>query len=162
MSGRYLQLWEREEIAIGLALELPCRQIAARLAPGRSASTVSREVRRNSVRGRYRAHLAQRDAEERARRPKPAKLAVNGELRERVQRKLKRNWSPEQVSAHLRRRFPGRPEMQVSHETIYQAIYVQGRGALRRELAAHLRTGRALRKPPAQGRRAARAGSRAW
>ena len=162
VSGRYLQLWEREEIAIGLALELPCRQIAARLAPGRSASTVSREVRRNSVRGVYRAHLAQRDAEERARRPKPAKLAVNGELRERVQRKLKRNWSPEQVSAHLRRRFPGRPEMQVSHETIYQAIYVQGRGALRRELAAHLRTGRALRKPRRRGRRAARAGSRAW
>ena len=69
VSGRYLRAWEREEIAIGLALELPCRQIAARLAPGRSASTVSREVRRNSVRGVYRAHLAQRDAEERSRRP---------------------------------------------------------------------------------------------
>jgi IS30 family transposase len=108
---------------------------------------VSREIERNSVRGRYRAHLAQRDAEERARRPKAAKLAVNGELREWVQSKLKLNWSPEQVSVRLKAEFPGRPEMRVSHEAIYQSIYVQGRGALRRDLAARLRTGRALRKP---------------
>jgi IS30 family transposase len=147
VSGRYLQAWEREEIAVGLALRLSCREIAARLAPGRSASTVSREVRRNGVRGRYRAHLAQRDAEERARRPKPAKLAACGELREWVQKKLKKNWSPEQVSVRLKAAFPGRAEMRVSHETIYQSLYVQGRGALRRDLAVHLRTGRALRKP---------------
>ena len=147
VSGRYLQLWEREEIAVGLALKLPYREIAARLAPGRSASTVSREIRRNSVRGAYRAHLAQRNAEERTRRPKPAKLAVNGELREWVQKKLKGNWSPEQVSVRLKAAFPGRAEMRVSHETIYQSLYVQGRGALRRDLAVHLRTGRALRKP---------------
>jgi transposase, IS30 family len=147
VSGRFLQAWEREEISVGLAQKLPCRQIAARLAPGRSASTVSREVRRNSVRGVYRAHLAQRDAEERARRPKPAKLAVNAELREWVQHKLDKRWSPAQVSARLKAEFPGRPEMRVSHETIYQSIYVQGRGALRRELAARLRTGRALRRP---------------
>jgi IS30 family transposase len=108
-------------------------------------------VRRNSVRGRYRGHLAQRNAGERARRPKPAKLAVNGELREWVQGKLEKNWSPEQVSAALKRQFPGRPEMRVSPETIYQSIYVQGRGALRRELAAHLRTGRALRRPRREG-----------
>jgi IS30 family transposase len=147
VSGRYLQAREREEISVGLARGLSCREIAARLAPGRSASTVSREVARNSVRGVYRAHLAQRNAEERARRPKAARLAVNGELRERVQGKLERNWSPEQVSAALRREFPGRAEMRVSPETIYQSIYVQGRGALRRELAASLRTGRALRRP---------------
>jgi IS30 family transposase len=147
VSGRYLQLWEREEIAVGLALGLSSRQIAARLAPGRSASTVGREVARNSVRGKYRAHLAQRNAEDRARRPKPARLAVNGELREWVQEKLKKNWSPEQVSVRLKAAFPGRVEMRVSHETIYQSLYVQGRGALRRDLAVHLRTGRALRKP---------------
>jgi transposase, IS30 family len=147
VSGRFLQAWEREEIAVGLALGLPYRQIAARLAAGRSASTVSREVRRNSVRGTYRGHLAQRNAEERSRRPKPAKLAVNEELRRWVGGKLKKNWSPEQVSAALKRQFPGRPEMRVSPETIYQSIYVQGRGALRRELARHLRTGRAVRQP---------------
>ena len=85
-SGRFLARWEREEIAVGLAQGLPYRQIAARLGPGRSASTVCREVRRNSVGGVYRAHLAEREALERARRPKPAKLAVNAELREWVQR----------------------------------------------------------------------------
>jgi IS30 family transposase len=147
VSGRFLQAWEREEIAVGLAEKLPLGQIAARLAPGRSASTVSREVRRNSVRGVYRAHLAQRSAEERSRRPKAAKLAAGGELREWVGGKLELNWSPEQVSAALKAEFPGRPEMRVSAETIYQSIYVQGRGALRKDLAARLRTGRALRRP---------------
>jgi transposase, IS30 family len=145
--GRFLSLAEREEIALGLAAGLGPREIGRRL--GRAASTVSREVARNSTRGRYRyrAVAAQVRAEERARRPKPAKLAVNGELRARVQGKLEGKWSPEQVSAWLRREFPDRPEMRVSHETIYQALYVQGRGALRRELAACLRTGRALRSP---------------
>jgi IS30 family transposase len=95
----------------------------------------------------YRAHLAAREAQQRARRPKPAKLAVDGELREWVQGKLKRNWSPEEVSARLKREFPDRAEMRVAPETICQSLYVQGRGALRRELAAHLRTGRPLRKP---------------
>ena len=147
VSGRFLRGWEREEIAVGLAQGLSCRQIAARLAPGRSASTVSREVRRNSVRGVYRAHLAAREAQQRAGRPKPAKLAVNGELREWVQGKLEANWSPEEISARLRLEFPDRPEMRVSHETVYQSIYVQGRGALRRELAAHLRGGRDMRRP---------------
>jgi len=82
-----------------------------------------------------------------AARPKTAKLAGNGELRAWVQGKLEANWSPEQISAMLVAEFGGRPEMRVSHETIYQALYVQGRGALRRELARHLRTGRALRRP---------------
>src|SRR5512146_1236610 len=87
-SGRFLARWEREEIAVGLAAGLSCRQIAARLAPGRSASTVSREVARNSVRGAYRAHLAEREARARAPRPKQAKLAAGGELREWVEGKL--------------------------------------------------------------------------
>jgi IS30 family transposase len=91
--------------------------------------------------------LAQARAEERARRPKAAKLAGNDELRGWVQAKLLKRWSPEQISAVLKAEFPGRAEMRVSHETIYQSLYVQGRGALRRELAASLRTGRALRKP---------------
>jgi transposase, IS30 family len=146
VSGRYLSLDEREEIAAGVAAGEPQKVIAARL--GRHRSTVSREVRRNGgYRGRYRALAAQARAEVRARRPKRAKLAADAVLRERVQGMLEERWSPEQISAMLKRRFPGQPEMHVSHETIYQAIYVQGRGALRRELAACLRTGRALRRP---------------
>ena len=147
VSARYLARWEREEIAVGLAQQLRYWQIAARLAPGRNASTVSREVRRNSVRGVYRAHLAERQARARARRPKPAKLAACGELREWVQQKLTKKWSPEEISHRLKLEFPDRAEMRVSAETIYQSLYVQGRGALRRELTRHLRTGRSLRRP---------------
>jgi transposase, IS30 family len=145
VSGRYLSVAEREEIAVGLAAGQPVRQIAARL--GRAPSTVSREVRRNGMRGRYRALAAQAQAQFRARRPKAARLAGNARLRAWVQDRLAERWSPEQISVMAEREFPGDPEMRVSHETIYQAIYVQGRGALRRELAACLRTGRALRKP---------------
>jgi IS30 family transposase len=146
-SGRFLARWEREEIAVGLAAGLSLRVIAARLGPGRSASTVCREVARNSVRGVYRAHLAERGALARGRRPKPAKLAANGELREWVEGKLAQDWSPEQVSRRLAADFPGRAEMRVSAETIYQSLFVAGRGALRRELTAHLRTGRDVRRP---------------
>jgi IS30 family transposase len=145
-SGRCLSVGEREEIAVGLAAGDSQQEIAERL--GRSPSTISREVRRNSRgRGSYRALAAQGHAQQRAARPKTAKLAGNGELRGLVAGRLKQKWSPEQVSTWLRREFPDRPEMQVSHETIYQSIYVQGRGALRKELASCLRTGRALRKP---------------
>ena len=145
-GGRYLSVAEREEIAVGLAAGESLRSIAARL--GRAASTISREVARNSRgRGAYRALAAQGQAQHRAARPKTAKLAGNEELHGLVQARLKQKWSPEQVSTWLRRQFPDRPEMQVSHETIYQSIYVQGRGALRRELASCLRTGRALRRP---------------
>jgi transposase, IS30 family len=146
VSGRYLSLGEREEIAVGLAAGEPVRVIAARL--GRSPSTVSREVARNS-RGRrqYRAVAAQGQAQWRARRPKVAKLAADPVLRAWVQDKLELRWSPEQISVMLEAEFPSDPGMRVSHETIYQSIYVQGRGALRRELAVCLRTGRALRKP---------------
>jgi transposase, IS30 family len=146
VSGRYLSLAEREEIAVGLAARKGVRRIAREL--GRPVSTVSREVARNSsAAGSYRATAAQARAEARARRPKEAKLAGNEELRCWVQRHLQERWSPEQISRRLVIDFPGRAEMRVSPETIYQSIYVQGRGALRRELAACLRTGRALRKP---------------
>ena len=145
VSGRYLSLAEREEIAVGLARGDSYRVIGARI--GRPASTVSREVSRNGPPGPYRAVRAQALAELRGRRPKEAKLAGSGELRCWVQEHLQKRWSPEQISRRLVKEFPGRPEMRVSHETIYQSIYVQGRGALRRELAASLRTGRALRRP---------------
>ncbi|MGH3163896.1 MAG: IS30 family transposase [Streptosporangiaceae bacterium] len=145
-SGRYLSLAEREEIMAGLAAKKPVREIAREL--GRPASTVSREVRRNcSGGGAYRALAAQARAEVRARRPKTAKLAADVELHGWVQARLEQRWSPEQISARLAAEFPDRAEMRVSHETIYQSLYVQGRGALRRELAVCLRTGRAVRKP---------------
>jgi IS30 family transposase len=145
-TGRFLSLAEREEIAAGVAAKLALRQIARQL--GRSPSTISREIARNELaRGRYRAVAADRAAQVRRCRPKPARLAVNGELREMVQAGLTRKWSPEQISRMLRREFANRPEMHVSPETIYQSLYVQGRGALRRELATCLRTGRAIRRP---------------
>ena len=150
VSGRYLSLAEREEIAVGLAAGKSLREIAREL--GRPASTVSREIARNSsAAGSYRATAAQARAEARARRPKEAKLAGDDELRGWVQGKLESKWSPEEISARLKLEFPGRAEMRVSHETIYQSIYVQGRGALRRELAKSLRTGRALRRPRRTG-----------
>jgi IS30 family transposase len=158
LGERYLSLVEREEISRGLSAECSYREIAARL--GRQPSTISREVRNNGGRDGYRAYRAEAVARERARRPKVAKLAETGdragdragdnELREHVQTRLLREWSPEQISARLVGEFPDRPEMRVSHETIYQSLYVQGRGALRRELTACLRTGRALRKPRRQ------------
>jgi IS30 family transposase len=149
VSGQFLSFAEREEIAVGLAAELKPPEIARRL--GRDRSTVYREIGRNSdSRGEYRAVVAQARAEERAGRPKTAKLAGNERLRCWVQARLSERWSPEQVSLMLKREFPDEPEMRVSYETIYQSVYVQGRGALRRELAAGLRTGRALRRPRRQ------------
>jgi transposase, IS30 family len=145
-AGRYLSLWEREEIAVGLAEGLGLRAIAARL--GRDPSTISREVRRNGrPRGRpYRAVVAQLMAEARARRPKWRKLE-HTPLREQVQAWLAEKWSPEAIAARLRQEFPDDEAMQASHETIYRALYVQGRGQLRRELTRELRTGRAIRRP---------------
>jgi IS30 family transposase len=146
LGGRYLGVADREEIAVGLAAGDSLRVIAARI--GRPASTVCREVARNrTTKGQYRAVSAQAAAEYRARRPKTAKLAADPVLAQVVQDWLEAKRSPRQISRRLAIEFPGRPEMRVSHETIYQSIYVQGRGALRRELAACLRTGRALRRP---------------
>jgi IS30 family transposase len=185
-SGRYLSFAEREEIALLRAERRGVREIARRL--GRSPSTISRELRRNaSTRSggfEYRATAAQWHADRRARRPKPAKLVVNAELRAYVQdrlagfvqrpdgialdgpqvtwigrrhgrrtdRRWARSWSPEQIANRLRLDFPDDESMRVSHEAIYQSLYVQGRGALRRELTACLRTGRALRVPRARVR----------
>jgi transposase, IS30 family len=186
LSGRYLSFEEREEIAILRAHGHGIREIARRL--NRSPSTVSRELRRNAAtRGGqldYRATNAQWHADRRARRPKVAKLAANGRLRDYVQdrlagaiarpdgelmpgptvrfigrrhgrradRRWAKSWSPEQISNRLRVDFPDDESMRISHEAIYQALYVQGRGALKRELVACLRTGRALRVPRARTR----------
>jgi IS30 family transposase len=157
-SGRYLSFAEREEIALDRAAGLGVREIARRL--GRSPSTVSRELARGCLnrrpRGRYRASLAQARADARARRPKPAKLVLHPRLRNWVADKLEQlQWSPEQIARRLRLEFPDDESMRISPEAIYQSLYVQGRGALRRELAVCLRTGRALRKPRrrADGRR---------
>jgi IS30 family transposase len=106
-----------------------------------------RAHRRAWQRARYRASHAQAKAEDRARRPKPGKLALRPQLREQVQAWLELRWSPEQIARRLREVYPDQPEMWVSHETIYRALYVQGRGELRRELTRCLRTGRALRRP---------------
>jgi len=144
-SGRQLRMAEREEISRGLASGDSLRCIAARL--GRSPSTVCREVTRNAGRRRYRAQRAEEQAWVRSRRPKPAKLAVCAPLRVVVEGRLAVQWSPQQIARWLPTQFPDQEQMRVSHETIYQALYVQARGALRRELTRHLRTGRALRKP---------------
>ena len=181
LSGRYLSFVEREEIALLRAQKLGVREIARRV--GRSPSTISRELRRNagtrSGSLTYRASTAQWHADRRGRRPKPARLAVNAQLRRYVQdrlvgavkrpdgtavpgpmvawggrrhgrrqdRRWGQAWSPEQISNRLCVDFPDDESMRISHEAIYQSLYVQGRGALRRELTACLRTGRALRVP---------------
>lgn len=187
LSGRYLSLLEREEIALLWAQGHSMREIGRRL--GRSASTISRELRRNAAtRGgglEYRATTAQWHAERSARRPKPTKLAVNSALRTYVEERLagvvvapsgiripgptvawkgRRHgprqdrrwataWSPEQIARRLLIDFPEDMTMRISHEAIYQALFVQSRGAMRRELTACLRTGRALRVPRARVRR---------
>jgi IS30 family transposase len=145
---RNLSLDEREEISRGLAVGHSLRTIAARL--GRAPSTVSREVVRNGGIRHYRAFAADRRADRRARRPKAAKLAGCPRLRHLVEAKLERRWSPRQISRWLAVHHAEDPEMQVSHETIYLSLYVQGRGALRKELHQALRTGRALRRPKRQ------------
>jgi len=146
LKGRCLTFTEREEIALGRAASEPLRSIAARL--GRSPSTICRELARNQdpIRG-YRATTAHVLAYDRASRPKPAKLATNLVLRAKVEKDLEKKYSPEQITGRLRVEFPEDPEMRVSPETIYQSLYVQSRGALRRDLAVCLRTGRALRRP---------------
>jgi IS30 family transposase len=134
-----LSLPEREEISRGLAAGLSIRAIAEGL--NRSPSTVCREVNANGGRTRYRALQADRGAQERALRPKQARLAQCRRLRKTVERKLEALWSPQQISAWLAETHPDDPEMQVSHETIYQSLFVQSRRALKRELHSCLRTG---------------------
>ena len=187
LSGRYLSLAEREEIALLRVQSYSMQEIARQL--GRAASTISRELRRNAATRsgglEYRATTAQWHAERSARRPKPTKLAMNPALRTYVEERLAgvvvapsgvsipgpavswkgrrhgrrqdrrwaRAWSPEQIARRLPIDFPDDETMRISHEAIYQALFVQGRGALRRELTACLRTGRALRMPRARTRK---------
>ena len=139
-----LSLAQREEISRGLAIGEPIRAIARRLA--RAPSTVSREVNTNGGSSHYRAVTAHHRAYERARRPKTPKL-VAGPLCEQVTTWLEQWWSPEEIARRLRIEYPDDPRMRVSHETIYQSLFVQGRGELRRELHRCLRTGRAQRRP---------------
>jgi transposase, IS30 family len=148
VAYRRLSFEEREQIALGLAAGDSAREIARRL--HRAPSTVTREIARHRgahVRSGYLASRAQHHAIGKAARPKPARLATCLPLRAEVQRRLRLNHSPEQIARRLRQDFPDRPEMHVSHETIYQSLYVQSRGGLKRELVKHLRTGRSLRKP---------------
>jgi IS30 family transposase len=145
--GRYLTVGEREEIAVGRAAGLTIREIARRL--DRAASTISRELRREgatNAAGHYRAVPAQAAAEARARRPKPRKLE-NPQLNARVQEDLEEKWSPEEIAARLKVDFPDDESMRASHETIYRSLFIQGKGSLRKDLTACLRTGRALRRP---------------
>ena len=145
-NARYLDREERYELARLLELGLSRRQVAARL--GRSASTVSRELDRNKDprTGAYQPERAHRLAWQRQRRPKPSKLSRDPVLREAVQGMLDRGYSPEQASGRLTVLHPDDPAMRVSHETVYQSIYVYPRGGLKRELAASLRSGRGTRR----------------
>jgi IS30 family transposase len=186
LTTRYLTFADREEIALECARGTSLRAIARKL--GRSPSTISREIRRNSATRSgdfdYRATTAQWHADRAARRPKVGKLAVNLALRDYVQdrlsgliatpdgiafdgpvvvwkgrravhrqsRRWSSAWSPEQIAQRLKVDFPEDPTMRISHEAIYQALYIQGRGALKRELSACLRSGRALRLPRERAR----------
>ncbi|MDP3969820.1 MAG: IS30 family transposase [Nocardioides sp.] len=146
-SGRYLSLLERQRIATLRRHGLSIREVAREL--GRAPSTISRELRRNTSRhdlGGYDGDLAHSRARERVERPRGGRLAADPELREAVQRKLKLEWSPEQIAAWLRTEYPSRPRWHVCHETIYQALYNGAKGGLSRQLTRKLRTGRPLRK----------------
>lgn len=144
-SALRLSCSEREELSRGLRAGDSLRAVASRL--GRAPSTISREVIANGSRHRYRAWRAERSARRRARRPKAAKLNADTRLRREVERRLGERWSPQQIAARLVRDYPNDPEMRVSHETIYRSLFVQARGALRKELTACLRTGRTQRRP---------------
>lgn len=146
-TGLRLSHSDRDEIFALKQQGLSNRVIGVRV--GRSHTTVGRELARNSnASGLYRPLRAQLQAERRARRPKEAKLVTHPRLRAWVETKLEdQQWSPRQISTVLSMEFKDDPSMQVSHETIYQSLFVQSRGALRRELTTHLRTQRTLRKP---------------
>jgi IS30 family transposase len=135
---------EREEISRGIAVGESMRSIAVTL--GRSPSTVSREIRRNGGRRRYRAALAEKRALKSALRPKPCKLAIHEPLRDIVVEKLQLEWSPEQIAGWLKRAHPKEETYQVSHETIYRSLFVQARGVLKKELLQYLRSQRQIRR----------------
>jgi transposase, IS30 family len=147
VAGRRLSLEERDDIAAWRDLKVGVREIARRL--GRAPSTISRELRRpveSCSRRRYRALPAHICAQKLARRSQPRKLVAGSAVRAEVVRLLRLDYSPGQIAGRLKREYPGQPEMQVSHETIYQALFVQGKGSLRAELDAAVRCGRARRR----------------
>ncbi|SRR6266480_199649 len=144
-SPTVLSFGEREEISRGVAAGDTFRAIARSL--NRAVSTVSQEVARHGGRRRYRATQADSAAWEAARRPKACLLAANRQLQRIVAVKLKQDWSPQQIAGWLREQYPGSPEMWVSHETIYRSLFVQARGALKKELIGHLRSQRRFRRP---------------
>ena len=143
-SGRSLSLAEREEISRGVAAGQSLRTIAALL--GRAPSTVSREINRNGGRRQYRANKADQAAWHRAHRAKTCKLAKNRALAFIVAEKLQLQWSPWQIAGWLKYRYPDNESYQVSHETIYRTLFIQARGALKKELLQHLRHTRAMRR----------------
>jgi IS30 family transposase len=143
-SRTALTLPEREEISRGIVCDLSVRSIASQL--DRSPSTVSREINRNGGLKHYRASQADQAAWDRAQRPKPCKLATHPALRRIVARKLRCNWSPEQIAGWLKREYPTDEHHTVSHETIYRSLFVQARGVLKKELQLYLRTQRAIRR----------------
>ncbi|WP_020660034.1 IS30 family transposase [Amycolatopsis benzoatilytica] len=150
-QSRFLTQQERLAIADLRRAGAGVRAIAREL--GRDPATISRELARNARPGSrgYRPYAAQARADARRKRPKTGKIAACPELRDLVQGMLRKKFSPEQISQRLRRDHPDRPELHVTPETVYQALYVQGRGELRRELHRALRTGRAVRKPRRTG-----------
>ena len=143
-AKRSLTLSEREEISRGLVAGCSIRALATQL--GRAPSTVSREVKRNGGRECYRATQADQATWNRAHRPKPCKLAENPALAHIVANKLHSLWSPEQIAGWLKRTYPDNASNQVSHETIYRTLYIQTRGALKKELLAYLRRTRSMRR----------------
>jgi IS30 family transposase len=142
-SSRALSCGEREEISRGIAIGLTVRAIAASI--DRSPSTVSRELSRNGGPTRYRATDADEEAWDRSRRPKKCLLATNGKLRKIVAEKLRSQWSPQQIAGWLKTQFPDNPELRISHEAIYRTLFIQARGALKKELQHHLRSKRVMR-----------------
>lgn len=139
-----LTMSEREEISRGVVAGRSIRSIALEL--GRAPSSISRELRRNGGRRRYRANSAEIGAWDRAQRPKPCKLAENPVLARLVAEKLQLQWAPRQIAGWLKRMQPGNEALQVSHETIYKTLFIQARGALKKELVQHLRKTRAMRR----------------
>ena len=143
-SNRALTLAERETISRGIVDGYSIRSIAATL--GRAPSTVSREIQRNGGHHHYRASQADQAAWDRAHRPKPCKLVSEPVLSRLVASKLQLHWSPEQIAGWLKRTYPEHENRQVSHETIYKSLFIQARGALKKELQQHLRSQRAIRR----------------
>ena len=143
-SPRALNLAEREEVSRALVAGHSIRSIAA--AQGRAPSTISREIRRNGGVERYRASHADQAAWDRAHRPKACKLALHPALAKRVADKLQQQWSPQQIAGWLMHTYPNDATCQVSHETIYRTLFIQSRGALKKELLEHLRRTRAMRR----------------